>query len=199
MGEHRRFCVCIPSKNDPKVKIFLFSLLLLGCLNSSFTHEICRRLWRDHVNSPRLDSNQVVENVSRSISAVVLGGLLLYSLFGKSPKTASEPIAVVSVYPGLGVQLSHEVCDDKFTTTPQPGKNRLFIPRDKIVDCIVYEVILSHKVTNVLAFRVLTSLFSSETNEKDLKLVPAFPGTEMTYQECFYMRKQILQVLGLVG
>ena len=64
-----------------------------------------------------------------------------------------------------------------------------FLPRDTIGDCIVYEVILSHEVQNVVAFRLKAS--SGD------KLIPAFPGTDMTYEECFYLRQEIRKSLGM--
>lgn len=193
MIEHRRFSVCT-SQNEPKGKIFFFSLAVVLGLNSSVFHHLIQRLWKIH-GDKWPDIGDAIELISRSLTAIVLGALLFYLNLRGDPKNTKQSVAVVTVYPCLGAQLSNEILDHKLTTTTQTGKNRKFLPQDKILDCIVYEVILSHMVKNVIAFRIQKS--TNDEEEEDLQLVPAFPGTEMTYQECLYMRQQIRQALGL--
>ena len=154
--------------------------------------------------------------------------------------TLTTTAAVVTIYPSLGVQLSREVGPMRkhqpFTTTTNqtdpssishPPKSPTqqqcvvcqqhlqFLPRDQIIDCIVYEVILSHKVKNVVAFCLQNSPIAvlncdnnhsshhnnnnndtnSSNEEQQHRLVPAFPMADLTYQECLFLRGEILRAL----
>jgi GPI-GlcNAc transferase complex, PIG-H component len=123
-------------------------------------------------------------------------------LYWMACSSTSRRGAAVSIYP-LGVQLS-TVC------TPTKGMDatvdsnehyyrmtpRMFIPRDRIVDCIVTEVIWAHKVQSLVVFRVSNQ--SQRSDDTAVQLVSAFPGIEMTYIECLQYRRQINSCLSSV-
>jgi len=143
--------------------------------------------------------------------------------------TLTTTVAVVTIYPSLGAQLSTEVGPMRkqqpfAATTNQTDPSSIshppksppqqqwvvcqqhlqFLPRDQIVDCIVYEVILSHKVKNVVAFCLQNAPIavlncdnnhSSSNEEQQHRLAPAFPMADLTYQECLFLRGEILGAL----
>jgi hypothetical protein len=117
--------------------------------------------------------------------------LLAAIFYWKACSNISGRGAAVSIYP-LGVQLS-TVCRGIDPTVADLTRCRIlprvFIPRDRIVDCIVTEVIWSHKVQSMVVFRVSNRAPSSDDNA--MQLVCAFPGVEMTYLECLHYRRQI--------
>jgi hypothetical protein len=110
--------------------------------------------------------------------------------------------AVVTVFPAC-VQLAR-------LQGSKPIETPLLIPREDILDIIVNEIILSHKVVSVVVFRVLkrqgclkctsTVKFAgmgSLLQEGMVHLITAFPGVEMTYRECLVISKKISESLGL--
>lgn len=134
--------------------------------------------------------------------------ILFVTTFRRKKPDATSQVAV-TVYP-MGVQLARLESD-------RPVKPPLFIPRDIILDVIVNEMILAHKVVSVVLFRVwkrdettqqaTTSkqerseppgCISSLLKEGRIHLVPAFPGVEMSYRECLMMRREISVSLGLM-
>lgn len=135
-----------------------------------------------------------------TIVAVLLGAVMLkLQPVAKMKMT----MAVVTIYPALGVQLSIEIADGTKENHHREVVNRQFIPRDQIKDCIVYEVILSHKVISQVAFRIYQQGVSDDGYKMDhkvqhsLKLIPAFLKAELTYEECLFMRREIMAKLHL--
>ena len=165
-------------------------------------------LTRTHLD---VSNHSVMITAAAGLLAV---GLLLFlwtaGISSHSTTTTTTKLAVVTLYPALGVQLSTEQqttmvgkqdTDNDNNATITGIGHPLFLPRDQILDCVVYEVILSHKVVTVVAFRIIkptttTAESSTDDTPQNHQLVPAFPGTEMTFQECLFMRRQILQTLG---
>lgn len=80
-------------------------------------------------------------------------------------------------------------------------KHGSFLPRDEIIDCVVNEVILAHKVVSVILFRLKKSISCSHSDRCensnharcDALLVEAFPGIEMSYNKCLILRQQIMK------
>uniref|UniRef100_A0A7R9WGT2 GPI-GlcNAc transferase complex PIG-H component conserved domain-containing protein n=1 Tax=Pseudictyota dubia TaxID=2749911 RepID=A0A7R9WGT2_9STRA len=87
-----------------------------------------------------------------------------------------------------------------------------FISRDSVIDAVVSEVVLSYKVSSVVVFRVHDETVL--TNDRALKsdanvatmmaagavrLVPAFPGMEMSHVQCLKMWEGIMIALGKFG
>lgn len=109
----------------------------------------------------------------------------------------NESQVTVTVYP-MGVQLAK-------LQKLVPVRPPLLIPRDLILDVIVNEVILAHKVVSIVLFRVLKEdandlikpPVSTLLKEGRIKLVPAFPGVEMSFAECQAMRRELSACLGL--
>jgi hypothetical protein len=129
---------------------------------------------------------------------IVSIGCLLMMLLNhlKKQRAASACQVTVEVFP-LGVQLLRN------------QKSSLFIPRDVILDVVVNEVILAHKVVSVVLFRILKEnklhepwdasdvlpTTSTLLREGRVHLVPAFPGVEMRFAECHMMRKELSSAL----
>ena len=142
--------------------------------------------------------------IGTGILATVLGFVLLFP----AKNSGTETVSVVSIYPTIGIELRTELLrrsPEGLSQTTKKVLNVKFIPRDQIFDCIVYEVILVHKVINLVAFRIHKADNSVKddkhieeiVNNKALQLVPAFPGAEMTYKECLHMRSEIIHELGI--
>jgi len=80
----------------------------------------------------------------------------------------------------------------------------VYLPRESVLDCVVSEVLFAHKVSSVVVFRVVAhkntkgpraASQSEETTESNVYLVPAFPGVDMTYDECVTMKNKINECL----
>ena len=154
-----------------------------------------------------IDISNDTHNLIMGATGVLCLALLWWKV-SSHHATQTTKLAVVTLYPALGVQLSTEQQTLTLEKQDIPSINNnatrtimgtpIFLPREFIVDCLVYEVILSHKVVTVVAFSILNLPPGTGDNDDtpQQQLVPAFPGTEMTYQECLYMRRQIVQTLG---
>lgn len=136
-----------------------------------------------------------------------IGCLVMLVLFEKTRKqrAVSSCQATIVVYP-LGVQLGR-IRDDRPVGAP------LFIPHDAILDVIVNEVILAHKVVSIVLFRIWKQEALRESRDASDKPPPppisfllkegrihldsAFPGVEMSYAECQMMRRELSNALGL--
>lgn len=102
---------------------------------------------------------------------------------------------VVEIYP-LGIQIE-TITQDRSTIPPSQRRTvgkAIFLPREVVVDCVVNEVVLGHKVLSQLLFRVRCSSLK-EGLADTVRLVQAFPGVEMTYVECLAMRAEINKFL----
>lgn len=82
--------------------------------------------------------------------------------------------------------------------------NPLVIPRRDILDVVVNEVILAHRVVTVLVFRVRKGSDDDKTYEDNVqillsqdrvRLVPVFPAIELTFRECHTLRRNITTAL----
>lgn len=85
--------------------------------------------------------------------------------------------------------------------------NPVSIQRNNILDVVVNEVVLSHKVVSVIVIRLYKSPGHDENNvpntsqmqsllmDGNVKLQLAFPGVEMSYMECMAMRREICRAL----
>jgi hypothetical protein len=132
------------------------------------------------------------------------GGLIvttIASVFVKSLRSGKDSKVSLSINE-LSVQIS----------TSRRGKvvgHPIMIPRRDILDIVVHEVILSHKVVSLLIFRVLKPLPNNLTptqerklsaaeamfQEGRIRLQVAFPGTEMSYAQCLSLRDEISSCL----
>ena len=73
-----------------------------------------------------------------------------------------------------------------------------FIPRDQIIDCIVTEVVLAHRVQSVVVLRLHHNIQKTkamttnhQTENGSIQLVNAFPGVDLNYSECCVIRRRI--------
>jgi len=98
---------------------------------------------------------------------------------------------VVEIYP-LGVLVQTQLRTATAGPRATEVEKSVFLARESIIDCIVCEVILGHKVISQVLFRV-------RRRSKDTDLidpVPCFPGVEnMTYLECLAMREEMQSCL----
>jgi len=90
------------------------------------------------------------------------------------------------------------------------GCKKKSAPWDQIINCIVCQGVLSHKVKKLVAFCLQnlpiaflncdnnhSSNHNSSSNEEEQhRLVPAFHISDLTYQECLFLRGEILRALG---
>lgn len=104
--------------------------------------------------------------------------------------------SVVAVYP-LGIQIENRVTSPAIRSKTKVVGESIFIPMEALIDCVVREVVLSHKVISILQFRVLCRPGSASHlgSSADMKLVQAFPGVELSYSECLTMRAEIHKYL----
>jgi len=123
------------------------------------------------------------------ILAAILAPALFERLRQQSQKFVSKREVAVTVSP-IGVQLSTL---ENGSTQGRP----LLLPLDQIKDCVVNEVVLSHKVRSAVLFRVWKQ--SPDADKEYIKLVEAFPGAEMTHTECLAIRNEIVKSLQTVS
>jgi hypothetical protein len=144
---------------------------------------------------------KIAESQLKIASIVFLLFMLLLIKIRKQ-KAANTCQVIVEVLP-LGVQVSR-------MQRARPVRPPLFIPRDVILDVIVNEVILAHKVVSVVLFRILKTDAVQGIRDADerppistlmkkgyIHLVPAFPGVQMSFAECYKMRKELSAALGM--
>jgi hypothetical protein len=102
-----------------------------------------------------------------------------------------------------GIQLSNVIVTERSDgTTHYHPLNPRFIPRDMIVDCIVTEVVLAHKIQSMVALRTKIDQhspwsppFCPDRNESPIQLVCVLPGVHLSYRECLVVRNQIMNYL----
>jgi hypothetical protein len=124
----------------------------------------------------------MVADSSNSLYQVFFAAIAIYSVF-----ILISPIfrplklreASVTVFP-LGLQL----------VTSYSNKQPTLLLHQEIVDCIVNEVILAHKVINVILFRCYDA-------KGNIKLVQAFPGMQLNYRDCLRIRSDLQEALHL--
>jgi hypothetical protein len=96
-------------------------------------------------------------------------------LLGMSRRKVNE--VRLAIYP-IGIQLESRDKKGRFVGEP------LFLARENVVDCIVTESILAHKVRSVVVLRM-----------RGNELIEAFPGVDLTYSECLVIRHEINNLL----
>jgi hypothetical protein len=133
--------------------------------------------------------NQDATDAPAWITALIL--LMIFLMVARRTKETDTRVAVVDIYP-IGVQLVMTTTTASGPTLTATGKEPLFLPRDEIVDCIVNEHILAHRVESVVLLRVRRR---RSDHSSPIQLVQAFPGTEMTYVECLAARSEIMKNL----
>jgi len=115
------------------------------------------------------------------------------SMFSSGNAEHKKGVAVM-LYP-IGVQLTtvYFLNGDQGEAAEQiVQENACFIPRDQIIDSVVTEVVLAHKVRSVIVFRLRHSHRSDNPNQHAaIQLREAFPGVDLTYNECLAIRSQI--------
>jgi len=150
------------------------------------------RYWGKFESLAETVMSTTAENLT-PVSAVVLVVLsLLISLRSRGSKNDRCRGIAVMIYP-IGVQLTEvSMKDDDDIGSNYLQENPRFIPRDQIVDCVVTEVVLAHRVQSVVVFRVSTS---KDRHSGSFQLINAFPGVNLTYRECLSVRGQIMDCL----
>ena len=104
----------------------------------------------------------------------------------------------VSMY-HIGVQLATVwVSKDSDNSIVQECNPR-FIPRDQIIDCVVTEVVLAHRIQSVVVLRLQKNIngqaaikaSSRHRQDDSIQLVNAFSGVDLNYSECAVIRSRI--------
>jgi hypothetical protein len=114
--------------------------------------------------------------------------LILLHLFTSFPGRKQTKQSTLTVYEhGVHVSASNDV-----------------IPQQDIIDVVVHEIVLSYRVLSVVLLRVSRSSSITEgqtiydlLSQNKVRLVPAFPGVELSYRDCLKMRDEISKALGL--
>jgi len=157
--------------------------------------------------SPRIeeDASALDPNVEWLAVVAFLGCLIAAVRFvrsiGESNDSAGNKGVAVMLY-HAGVQLATvSLLNDRWTEAVTAPGNARFIPRDQIIDCVVTEVILAHKIQNVVVFRLhrrsSRTAHAHDVSADAIELVNAFPGVDLTYVECCAIRSQINSYLTL--
>jgi hypothetical protein len=128
-------------------------------------------------------------------------GVVCAHCIGNVDQTSALHECIVSIYP-IGIQiecvvrssLSRKTDDEHRVTHRTRRRKPIFVPRETVIDCVVSEVVHSHKVGSKVLFRVGVG---PKFHQSDVyvHLVDAFPGVEMTYEECLAMRAEINRYL----
>mmetsp|Transcript_14461 Transcript_14461/g.21306 ORF Transcript_14461/g.21306 Transcript_14461/m.21306 type:complete len:193 (-) Transcript_14461:847-1425(-) len=129
---------------------------------------------------------------------IILSGLLMARCSGETRERFEVSVFICE----LSVQISTS-CNGKVKGEP------IMIPKKSILDVVVEEIILSHKVVSVLIFRLqkctdgdnLDGLTTPDSIQKLLaedkvQLQVAFPGVELSYQQCLDLRFEMMKSLG---
>lgn len=157
--------------------------------------------------SPQIEEGAaaVDQNVEPLAVVAFLGCLMAAIYFvrsiGESNDSAGNKGVAVMLY-HVGVQLATvSLLNDRWTQSVTAPGNARFIPRDQIIDCVVTEVILAHKIQNVVVFRLQRrssrAVHAHDVPADSIELVNAFPGVDLTYMECCAIRSQINSYLTL--
>ena len=110
----------------------------------------------------------------------------------------------IEEYTAVEAKVEHEH-EHKQQEKADIGFKARFLPREWIIDVIVNEHVMSHRVMSIVLFRVypqsiiLCSSSKNQLNIKDATLVAAFNPSmvDMTYRECMQMWEGIRDGLEL--
>jgi hypothetical protein len=103
---------------------------------------------------------------------------------------------VVSIYP-IGIQIECFVLSSRSGQADVQmigHREPIFFPRETVIDCVVSEVVHSHRVSSNLLFRI-GEWPKFSRSEVYVHLVEAFPGVELTVVECLAMRAEMNRYL----
>lgn len=130
---------------------------------------------------PGIDANQLTKQVERRFAwtifgALVLSAMILWNIYWTMIRGRFAGFAV-SIDPSA-VHLEYAL-EPVFQTVKY--QSRQVVPRGEIVDCVVTEIILVHKVENAVILR----------RQKTKPAIDVFPWTNLTYSECLHIRDEI--------
>ena len=150
------------------------------------------------------------------ISWWLIGSLFVAVYLLETGPEKEDVEVVVTFYPLLGIlQLATWRNHRLMTTSPQA------IPIETIQDCIVQEYVGAFKVTTHVVFRLRSTKTTTKTHVKNqnnsstvattasaaienetttiAKLVAAFPGVELTFEQCLQMKNKIQSFLDVTN
>lgn len=102
------------------------------------------------------------------------------------------------VFVPLGVRLEDYQIRRSRDGQKKLGHRSEFIPRDKIIDTIVMEVVDAYKVSSVVTFRIRKNANNNDDeciSTGNYVLKPAFEKVRITYDECIRISKGIQTAL----
>ena len=117
--------------------------------------------------------------LSFGLVAVILFSIFFLRMIWSRRDAARNLEFIVTIFP-LGVQLS------------QPGRKGGFIPRDRIVDCRIQEIIQAHRV-----YSSPRLVCKSRHDAGAVETVELFPELELSYMECDGVCRKLRKILGL--
>lgn len=135
---------------------------------------------------------------------IVIAALCLLVVFALRPSISSKHRrsrgVSVSMY-HIGVQLATVWVSEDANNSVVQVCNPRFIPRDQIIDCVVTEVVLAHRIQSVVVFRlqknfngqsaIKASARHGQDDSLSIQLVKAFSGVDLNYAECAVIRSRI--------
>ena len=110
--------------------------------------------------------------------SIVVAWLSSWIVF-RRPRTKE---ATVKIFP-FAIQLSS-------TSTPARHQARTVLLRQDVVDCVINEVILAHRVVSIILFRIRDA-------KGVVQLVQAFPGIELHYRDALRIRNDMFHAINL--
>lgn len=141
----------------------------------------------------------------RIANTLLVSCLFILILISRRIQPKQERGSALFIYP-FGIQLASVYfgsSEKDISRCFHTIKHGSFLPRDEIIDCVVNEVILAHKVVSVVLFRLKKPICCSHSDKCenanhaicDALLVEAFPGIEMSYNECLVLRQRIMKAI----
>jgi hypothetical protein len=158
-------------------------------------------LWSSDA-TPQMEQDGVFYGIQRPVLLTIVIIAILGITLNYTTTKSDKGIAIMMY--AWGIQLSNVVVTDRIDgTTHYHPLNPRFIPRDVILDCIVTEVVLAHKVQSMVALRTKNyhhspsgnSPHCPHENDGPIQLVSVLPGVHLSYRECLVVRNQIMNYL----
>lgn len=188
----------------------LAPLILAYCgtylLKTQKKKEVTNRLYAQFLDLIDLHSELKYSDISIAlVSLLALVASVFYCITQLLGSRRSQEVESTSNNKGVAITLYHAGVQLAMVSLSKgrsgdviQQENPRLIPRDQIIDCIVTEVVLAHRVQTVVVFRLRKQ--PSDTQEKEacsIQLVNAFPGIDLSFMECCAIRSRVKSYLDL--
>lgn len=133
--------------------------------------------------------HHVAESSLKYCTTLLFGTLCFYCMITKCFNNARSVEVGIVVYP-IGIQT---VSRKQGMSIPTGQAKPVLIPRDRIIDCVVVERLLFHRVSSVVLLRIRPS---AKNHPHPYVLLNVFPGiNNMSHTQCLVLRAKILYAL----